>query len=246
MSRFSKLSKYLPFFEACVIYQQCKRKKLITAKLKSYEHPLYFRMNSYDFATFCEVTLREEYKCDLPAASFIIDGGGNIGLTAAYFARQYPNAVIATIEPEAENFDLLKKNTESNSLIHPLLGGVWNKATNLQVVDNGNGNNAFTVVERDTPVAGSIKAYTIADIMVLHERTVIDILKLDIEGAEKQVFASGYEEWLPRTRILVVELHDRMQPGCSKAVFEAINKYDFSCKIQGENLVFHNNSVALD
>ena len=203
--------------------------------------PLYFRNNPYDFVTFCEVTLTETYDSELPSARFIIDGGGNIGLTAAYFARQYPDAVIVTVEPEGNNFELLKKNVAACPGIHPLLGGIWNKSTNLQISDAENGNNAFTVTEVDEPVADSLKAFTIKEIMALHERTSIDIVKLDIEGAEKNVFASGYEDWLPSTRLLIVELHDRMQHGCSKAVFSAVSKYDFSVKIQGENLMFYNN-----
>ena len=243
MSRFSVLSRHLPFFEACDIYQQLKRKELICARLRGYEHPLYLRNNPYDFVTFCEVTLREAYNSKLPTADFIIDGGGNIGLTAAYFARQYPEALIVTIEPEAGNFDMLTKNTASSDLVRPLKGGIWNKATNLQIVDNTSGNNAFTVTELEAPAADSIVAYTIAEIMALHERSTIDIVKLDIEGAEKNVFASGYEDWLPRTRLLIVELHDRMQPGSSRAVLKAVCEYDFSLTVQGENLMFYNNSV---
>lgn len=243
MSRFSILSKHLSFFEACDIYQQLKRKNLISARLRGYEHPLYFRKNAYDFVTFCEVTLRESYNCTLPTADFIIDGGGNIGLTAVYFARQYPDALIATVEPEGENFELLIKNAASRPQIKPLLGGIWSRSTNLEIVDSGSGNNAFTVAEIDTPIAGSIKAYTIPDIMSLHGRSTIDIVKLDIEGAEKNVFASGYEDWLPHTRLLIIELHDRMQTGCSKAVFTALSHYDFSCTVQGENLLFYNNDV---
>ena len=54
------------------------------------------------------------------------------------------------------------------------------------------------------------------------------------------VFEKNYENWLPRTRLLIVELHDRMQPGSSKAVFNAITKYDFICETKWENLIFYN------
>lgn len=243
MSRFSILHKHLPFFSAWGIYRQLKGQKEVAARLPGYAGPLYFRNNPYDFATFCEVSLEEAYRNELTTADFIIDGGGNIGLTAAYFARQYPGATIATVEPDSGNFDILKKNTAELVGVHPLQGGVWNKTAHLQVVDNGGGNNAFTVTEVDTPTDGSIKAYSIADIMALHGRTMVDIVKLDIEGAEKQVFGSGYENWLPHTRLLIVELHDRMVSGCSKAVFSAICQYDFRLELRGENLFFYNERV---
>ena len=66
----------------------------------------------------------------------------------------------------------------------------------------------------------------------------IDILKLDVEGAEKEIFSSNYEDWLPKTKVLIIELHDRMRKGCSKVVFSAISEYNFSLDISGENLVF--------
>lgn len=243
MSRFSILSSHLPFFKAWGIYRQLKGKKEVTASLPGYAHPVYFRNNPYDFATFCEVSLEEAYRNELDAANFIIDGGGNIGLTAAYFGKCYPQALIASVEPDSGNFAMLQKNTAANPLVKPLHGGVWNKTAHLQVVDKGAGNNAFTVAEIESPTANSIQAYAIADIMAMHQQTTVDIVKLDIEGAEKQVFANGYETWLPHTRLLIVELHDRMQPGCSKAVFSAICQYDFSLELRGENLFFYNNKL---
>ena len=70
----------------------------------------------------------------------------------------------------------------------------------------------------------------------------IDVLKLDIEGSEKEVFEEGYENWLPKTKLLLVELHDKMKKGCSRSVLNAVNKYDFSFDIKGENIIFTNNS----
>ena len=55
-----------------------------------------------------------------------------------------------------------------------------------------------------------------------------------------EVFESNTEGWLPKTRVLIIELHDRMKPGCSKAVFNAIGKHNFSLDMKGENLIFTN------
>ena len=87
-----------------------------------------------------------------------------------------------------------------------------------------------------------IPTISISKIMKDNNITVIDLLKIDIEGAEKELFESSFESWLPNTRVLVVELHDRMKPGCSKSVFSAICKYDFSFSHKGENLIFTNNA----
>jgi hypothetical protein len=44
----------------------------------------------------------------------------------------------------------------------------------------------------------------------------IDLLKVDIEGAEKEVFEDC--DWMQHVGCLVIELHDRSKPGCSAAV----------------------------
>ena len=68
----------------------------------------------------------------------------------------------------------------------------------------------------------------------------LDVLKLDIEGSEKEVFEKNVEEWLPFTKMLIIEIHDNMRKGASKSVFTAISKYDFTFTMHHENLVFLN------
>ena len=79
--------------------------------------------------------------------------------------------------------------------------------------------------------------------MIEYNFPKIDILKLDIEGSEKELFETNFEDWLPKTKILIIELHDAMKTGCSKSVFNAISKYDFSFSIKGENIIFTNNAI---
>jgi hypothetical protein len=74
--------------------------------------------------------------------------------------------------------------------------------------------------------------------------TTLDVLKLDIEGSEKEVFEKNVEEWLPRTKMLIVEVHDNMRKGASKALFAAISKYDFTFSMHHENLVFINQNLT--
>jgi hypothetical protein len=67
-----------------------------------------------------------------------------------------------------------------------------------------------------------------------HQR--VDILKLDIEGAELELFGPGCEQWLPLVDILIVELHDRFRSGCSRAFYKAITNFNFRQEVRGENL----------
>lgn len=243
MSRLSKLKHYWGFAKAFKFYLKLKSGKLDGLTAPCLTHPFSIRNNPYDYATFEEVLLEETY--DLKTANeikYIIDGGGNIGLTACYFASKYKNAEVITLEPDIENFKQLQKNTVLYNNITAILSGIWNEDDLIKITDLSAGNNAFTVEKATENDPGAIKALSISGIMKRQGFPHIDILKLDIEGSEKEVFEGGFEEWLPQTKIVIVELHDEMKKGCSQSVFKAINRYDFSFSIKGENVVFKNNN----
>jgi hypothetical protein len=74
-----------------------------------------------------------------------------------------------------------------------------------------------------------IEAKSLVDIMSLNGFDSIDFLKIDIEGAEKILFeAPNVLDWLLKCRVVSCELHDRMLPGCSEAVYKAVSKAGFS------------------
>jgi hypothetical protein len=61
---------------------------------------------------------------------------------------------------------------------------------------------------------------------------------MDIESAEKEVFEAGIDNWITKVGCLVVELHDRYKPGCSKTAFKELSNYNFELHLRGENLFF--------
>lgn len=240
---FNKLRKYLGWGDAFSAFKGLRINKSGVVKVSFIRHPFQIRVgNTGDSATFNEVVLRQEYDIDIALTpKTIIDGGANIGLTAIYFASKYPEAEIISIEPEPENFNLLQENTAPYPQIKAIQSGIWSHSAHLKIIDSGKGSNAFTVEE--TNELGSLPANSIAGLMQQQGWDTIDILKLDIEGSEKHVFSENYDQWLPKTRVLVVETHDRFVKGSSKAVFNAIGQYNFSCRIKGFNLVFYNNDL---
>ncbi len=245
MSRYRKFRSFLSFSEAWPLYWRFKTGKLENISLSRLKHPFSLRKNPYDYYTFLEVVLQEAYslKKDFSPRT-IIDGGGNIGLTAAYFASRYPEAQIVSVEPDADNFRMLEKNTEAYGNVKAMQGGIWVHPAWLRVRDTGIGNNGFTVEEVPESTTGAIKAWSIASLMKEMKWNSIDLVKLDVEGSEKEIFSEAYEQWLPHTKVLVVELHDRMKKGCSRSLFNAIGQYRFTLEIAGENLVFYNEELS--
>jgi FkbM family methyltransferase len=209
--------------------------------LKKLKYSFSIRNNPFDFATLEEVILKEDYNISINFdPSTIIDGGANIGLTSVFFANKYPKAEIVAIEPEEGNFEMLRKNTKNYEKIRLVNAGIWNHSAILLVIDEGKGNNSFTVAEILAPQPGSINAISVYDIMQERNWETIDILKLDIEGAEKNVFGKGFEKWLPQVKILIIEFHDRMLEGCSSTVLKALSHYNFRSEAKGENTMFYN------
>lgn len=212
---------------------------MLKVRLKKYPYPFYIRRKSSDPEVLNDVLLKRGYDFRTPInfePRVIIDCGANIGLTSIFFRKKYPNAKIVAIEPEKKNYELMLKNLDKYSNIYPLNVGIWNKDTFLAVNDPDATAWGFSFHEVDEESEGCSKALSIKSIMDKYDIDYIDILKIDIEGGEKDLFQANYDYWLSRTRILIIELHDRSVEGCSKAFFDALYKYNFSTEIKGDNL----------
>ncbi|WP_445731692.1 FkbM family methyltransferase [Mariniflexile sp.] len=217
-----------------------KKYKRFYILLKGYRFPVVLRNNTTDVTVFYQVFLARSYSIkvkEMPRV--IIDCGANIGLSAVFFKNKFPEAKIIALEPEHSNFEMLKKNTKMYEGIHCINKGIWNKSTNLIIKDNNLGNWGFMVEEVDND--STISATSIEEIMCEFNIDHIDILKVDIEGSEKELFERNFEKWLSKTKILIIELHDGLRAGASKSVFNAISKYDFHMVRKDENFIFYFN-----
>ena len=63
--------------------------------------------------------------------------------------------------------------------------------------------------------------------------TQCDLLKLDIEGGELELFDHAEQGWMDRIRTIAVELHDRMRPGCGHAFFRAASRTPRNYEVHG-------------
>ena len=189
----------------------------------------------------------EEYR--LPAIKdyrpkLILDCGGNIGCAAVYFANKYPTAQVYSIEPETNNFKLLTFNTALYGNIHPLKSALWDKETFIRVETEGHGVGDFMTFETTADDPEAFRTTTVAKLLRDSGCDEVDFLKIDIEGAEKEIFsAPDVDEWLPKVKVLAIELHDRMKRGCSYALFKAVSKYKWFFAFRGENLIFIRESL---
>ena len=171
------------------------------------------------------------------APKVIVDAGANIGMASIYFARRYPEARIISIEAEPSNFRMLEKNVHSYPQITPVHAALWNQSGEISV-GSPEGNTAETAFVTSETITGQrVRAATVPTIMREFGVEEIDLLKVDIEGAEKEVFECC--DWASKVRCLMVETHDRLRPGSSCAVDSAMR--DFIRSQRGETTFYLSN-----
>lgn len=222
------------------------------AKIKGIPIPLACRTTTYSDKWLLGTIFQDE-EYNLPLQNFnpelILDCGANVGYASVYFTNKYPNAKIIAVEPERSNFKMLQYNTLFYDNITPVNSALWSSETYVKILPDAPGHTAgFTTIQTTADDPEALKTTTIARLLADSGFDEIDLLKVDIEGAEKEVFSEnnldaggGVEtvhDWLPKVKVLTIELHDRMKSGCSRAVFSAISKYDYYFTMRGENLVF--------
>ena len=178
--------------------------------------------------TFIDAYLEKKpYMCD---TKFVIDAGANIGYTAILFANWWPDSKIISIEPDTENFNLTVKNTSTYKNIEVIHAGLWNKTIDLQI--EAGQEDGFVVKEIKNTAGVSkenlSKGISIPEILSKYNMPHVDFLKLNIEGSEKEVFAENYKNWLPNAKVMLIELHDGKNAGCSHTVFSTVNPYSFA------------------
>ena len=213
--------------------------------LPELKHPVFIRSGSSDGSLFRQIFYDGEYDLEIPfEPKYIIDGGANIGFFAVLMANRYPSAKIISIEPDSNNFKLLKRNTAPYPNIVPVQSGIWNKEVSLQVIDQGYGEWGLMVKEVSPDTTDSFSAVSIAGIMKQHGIPQLDVIKLDVEGAEEFIFADHYHEWIPKTKMMIIELHERMKPRSADSFWKAMANYSFSKKQIGENIIFINEQPA--
>jgi FkbM family methyltransferase len=211
------------------------------------KYPIHLRPRTTDEKVFVQVFIKNEYNVPLGfVPETIIDGGANIGLASIYFTTKFPNAQIVAIEPDEENAAAVVGNTKNYPNVHVKQAAIWPRQTVARISDKfGVGKWGIVVEEMDeseVEEAGEPNTCTIDSVMKEFGWERIDLLKLDIETAEKQLFSENYMSWLPKVKVIVIELHDWMVPGCSKPFFTAINEAFSQYRFlqAGENIIIYN------
>jgi FkbM family methyltransferase len=202
-------------------------------RVRGFEHPIHYRHGTSDALVARQIFMKEEYACVSRESDvrFILDCGANIGLSAFYLLSRYPRAELVAIEPDAGNVALARRNlVPFGQRACVIQAGVWSSDAGLKVERGSfkDGNEwSFQVRACRPGEAPDVEALGIQSIMRRRGWDRIDLLKVDVERSELELFSSGCDEWLSRTRNIAIELHG---DDCEEAFFAAMKPYRYAKK----------------
>ena len=215
--------------------------------------PVYIRPKSSDASTFSQVFLYGEYDLsrhahfprvvaayqkisDAGQIPIIIDAGANVGAASIWFAREFPQAQILAIEPDAANAEVCRLNTRSLPNVKVMEAAIGSEP-GLVTLDNPSGQAWSVQTTRSSNARVPVR--TIADLLNEVSPSKLFIAKIDIEGFEADLFSS-HTEWVDEVEVIFIEPHDWMCPGrgTSFNFQEVLGGRAFELLISGENLIY--------
>jgi len=214
----------------------------VKAREGDFYAPITLRPNSSDLSVFAQIFVDNDYNLrrfrryseicrsfnaiDSGMTPLIVDCGAKIGLSALYFAKNWPSAHVVAAEPDPGNFELLRRNVAAHTNIQPVFAAVGGEDGRTERVP-GDAPDAITGLSIESLIAMPPPPQVYQPFLI----------KIDIEGAEKDLFSCS-RDWIDKFPILIIELHDWMLPGqaTSRNFLEAIAPLDRDFMHYGENI----------
>lgn len=104
---------------------------------------------------------------------------------------------------------------------------MWKENKKINLVDPGLGHLGFQAHEPETGEVspeGLVDGITIDKIIKDYSIDFVDLLKIDIEGSEKEVF-EDISDWESIVGVIMIEMHDRIKAGCTTQVYDSTPQF---------------------
>jgi FkbM family methyltransferase len=143
---------------------------------------------------------------ELPKNPIIIDGGANIGMASVYYYSKYPTAKIYAIEPYSENIKILKNNLSGIPAAEIYEYALWDESKNISInIEKCSRYNSI-LGHNGSKTEEKVRAICLEEFLNNNRIPMIDVLKLNVEGAESKAL-EGLGKRIADVRIISGEFH---------------------------------------
>lgn len=173
----------------------------------------------------------------------VIDAGANVGMFSIHCSPV--SKVVYAIEPTPSHFKMLKKITEKFNNIVPINCALWKENNSLNFYEIGNNSTANSaVLSGGANKVITVEGKTLKKIVDENNISHIDLLKIDIEGAEFEILS---EEFLEYCSNIVDNMFIEVHPvsgkchdfnSCQSKVKQIFNNFKYKIKITGNDSIF--------
>lgn len=200
------------------------------------------RNGTTDSRVFKQIFGEDEYQCVEPREDpeWIVDLGANVGYSSVYFLNRFRSARIVALEPDRSNYAMLRRNLipyGARATAH--CSAIWSSTDRLKAREEHFRGGGEWARQFQADPEGTVAAVDMHWILHRHQIDVLSILKMDIEGAEVEIFKAVDLSWLDRVKMLVIEIHDDSDFGnASGIILPLMRQRGFESKAFGELMVF--------
>ena len=189
----------------------------------SYDHNL-------DFKVINETWIENVYRIhqgQFFGGGVFVDVGANIGAVSLFVdsfnkAREDDSKIkVYAVEPEPNNLYLLNQNIQNNPTenITIVSNAIWHEEAMVSISNRG-GNSSIVDLEEDS---SEVLAITLETLFSTYSIEEVDVMKIDIEGAEFDLIINTPAETLAKINRLVLEF-DKSFDGRFGKMIEKLSK----------------------
>ncbi|WP_433665902.1 FkbM family methyltransferase [Nocardia sp. CA-136227] len=197
--------------------------------------PITVRRNQSDLLILWQIFLHRYYELDqvyaldseIDVLDTVVDLGGNTGQAAAYFTARYRPRRLLTVEPITESRQVLHRNRSLSGLdwivedcavagaageLEFAVSAFWDTCTAVPEVYELRRSRPWRLENSLARPPRILPARTVDELLDRHGLDHVDLLKVDVEGSEADIFAAP-RPWMDAVDRIVLEIHDKYIDG---------------------------------
>ena len=221
-------------------------KRQMIFQLPHMANPVSIRTGTSDMNVFHEIFIWGEYSFlkSVREQINVLDIGANVGYSSTHFAGIYPACEIVAVELMHSNFKQLARNTAFlGKRIQTVEAAVWSHSDGVTIADDifRDGDAWSHHASEATDGKSLVPSITMLELMRTHHMPHVNVCKIDIEGAEYELFADGYRDWVNRCDVILLEIHEDLG---SFDIVAAMHKDGFHSFTAHELTIFYRDAVV--